>query len=141
VSDDFDAARVTATGPHGQVRGELDVPFVRDQFPPLANGWAFLENAGGSYVPQQVIDRITAYMSETQVQPGAAYGPSASAFERVDGARRLMADMINAREDEIVIGPSTTLNIYVLANALRPLFREDEEIVVTNQDHEANGGA
>jgi len=124
-----------------QIHGELDVSFVREQFPPLANGWAFLENAGGSYVPRQVIDRITAYMSETQVQPGAAYGPSASAFERVDGARRLMADMINAREDEIVIGPSTTLNVYVLANALRPLFREGEEIIVTNQDHEANGGA
>ncbi len=119
----------------------LDMEFVRAQFPPLDNGWAFFENAGGSYVPRQVIDRMTTYMSETQVQPGAAYGPSASAFERVDGARRLMADMINAREEEIVIGPSTTLNVYVLANALRPLFHEGDEIVVTNQDHEANGGA
>lgn len=140
MPDDQDTAREVATDQRARNSAVLDVPFVREQFPPLANGWAFFENAGGSYVPQQVIDRITAYMSETQVQPGAAYGPSASAFERVDGARRLMADMINAREDEIVIGPSTTLNIYVLANALRPLFREGEEIIVTNQDHEANGG-
>jgi cysteine desulfurase family protein (TIGR01976 family) len=119
----------------------LDIAFVREQFPPLTNGWAFFENAGGSYVPRQVIDRMHTYMSETQVQPGAAYGPSALAFDRMDGARRLMADMINAQEDEIVVGPSTTLNVYVLANALRPLFREGEEIIVTNQDHEANGGA
>jgi len=40
-----------------------------------------------------------------------------------------------------VIGPSTTLNVYVLAQALRHLFADGDEIVVTNQDHEANGGA
>jgi len=141
MSEETQTARGAAAAHAGVGNANLDIPFVREQFPPLTNGWAFFENAGGSYVPRQVIDRLTAYMSETQVQPGAAYGPSASAFERVDGARRLMADMINAREDEIVIGPSTTLNVYVLANALRPLFREGEEIIVTNQDHESNGGA
>ena len=36
----------------------LDTTFVRKQFPPLANGWAFFENAGGSYVPQSVLDRV-----------------------------------------------------------------------------------
>ena len=52
-----------------------------------------------------------------------------------------MAALINAQEDEIVLGPSTTLNVAVLAQALRPLIRQGDEIIVTNQDHEANSGA
>ena len=47
----------------------LDTAFVRDQFPPLRDGWVFVENAGGTYVPRQVIDRTREYMTETQVQP------------------------------------------------------------------------
>jgi selenocysteine lyase/cysteine desulfurase len=38
------------------------------------------------------------------------------------------------------VGPSTTLNTYVLANALRSSIKPGDEIIVTNQDHEANIG-
>jgi selenocysteine lyase/cysteine desulfurase len=119
----------------------LDLDFVRRQFPNLGNGWAYFENAGGSYLPQSVIKRMTDFMTECQVQPEALNPLSALSTERLDTARRLMARMINAETDEIVVGPSTTLNVYVLAQALRPLFKPGDEIVVTNQDHEANGGA
>ena len=47
----------------------LDLDFVRRQFPNLGNGWAYFENAGGSYVPTTVIDRLSAYLRETQMQP------------------------------------------------------------------------
>ncbi len=38
----------------------LDTDFVRRQFPGI-DDWAFFENAGGSLVPQTVIDRVRAY--------------------------------------------------------------------------------
>ena len=45
----------------------LDVNFVRSQFPAfkdsLCKNWAFFENAGGSYVPQTVIDNLTDFMT------------------------------------------------------------------------------
>lgn len=119
----------------------LDLDFVRRQFPNLGNGWAYFENAGGSYVPRNVIERMAAFLSESQVQPGAPNPLSRLSEERLTTARRLMAEMINAAPEEVVIGPSTTLNVYVLAQALRPLFKPGDEIVVTNQDHEANSGA
>jgi cysteine desulfurase family protein (TIGR01976 family) len=119
----------------------LDVDFCRSFFPPLANGDAYLENAGGSYAPRQVIGALEAYMRECQCQPGWRFAASRSARERLDRSRNLMAEAINADRDEIVIGPSTTLNVYVLAHALAPLLEPGSEIVVTNQDHEANGGA
>ena len=50
-------------------------------------------------------------------------------------------DVGNVDEEEINFGPSTTQNIYVLANALRPLWKEGDEIIVSNQDHEANAGS
>jgi cysteine desulfurase family protein (TIGR01976 family) len=119
----------------------LDLDFVRRQFPPLANGWIMLENAGGSYVPESVIDRVTRYMREVQIQPSWDFGPSADAAERIATGRRLMAEMINAEPEEVSIGPSTTLNIYLLMQSIRHWFEPGDEVVVTNQDHEANIGA
>jgi len=41
----------------------LDLKFIRSQFPafnePTLKGWAFFENAGGSYPCRQVINRLT----------------------------------------------------------------------------------
>ncbi len=118
----------------------FDVDYVRGLFPAQCWDWAFFENAGGSYVPTSVIDRITAYMTETQVQPGARYPASTKAQERMDEGRKLMAAMIGADEDEVSVSPSTSFNVYVLANALRPLWSDGDEIIVANQNHEANAG-
>lgn len=120
---------------------QLDLPFVRRQFPPLANGWAFFENAGGSFVPQSVIERVRSYMSELQLQPSWTFGTSAEAAARIAEGKRLMAEFVGAGPEEIIIGPSTTMNIYLLAQALRPSLKSGDEVVVTNQDHEANVGA
>ncbi|TFH42006.1 MAG: aminotransferase class V-fold PLP-dependent enzyme [Lysobacterales bacterium] len=95
----------------------LDLDFCRSFFPPLANGEVYFENAGGSYVPQQVIDAMEGYMRECQCQPGWRFASSQSARARLDRAQNLMAEAINADRDEIVVGPSTTLNVYVLAHA------------------------
>ena len=119
----------------------LDVDFCRSFFPPLSSGEVYFENAGGSYAPRQVIDSLDAFMRECQCQPGWQFPSSRSARERLDRAQALMAEAINADRDEIVVAPSTTLNVYVLAHALAPLLAPGSEIVVTNQDHEANGGA
>ena len=119
----------------------LDTAFVRAQFPPLADGWVFVENAGGTYVPRQVIERTREYMSETQVQPNWNFASSLRATERIAHGKRLMAEFINADHDEVVLGPSTTMHVYLMAQALRPLFKAGDEIIVTEQDHEANVGA
>lgn len=119
----------------------LDVDFVRTQFPPLKDGWVFVENAGGTYVPQQVIDRVQAYMSKTQVQPNWGFASSQAATEQIKHGKQLMAEFINADTDEIVLGPSTTMNIFLITQAIRGWFKPGDEIIVSEQDHEANIGA
>ena len=119
---------------------KLNVAFCRDQFPAACWDWAFFENAGGSFVPNSVITRLTNYMTECQVQPGAPFPSSSLAQERMDRGHKNMADMIGADADEVVIGPSTSANIDVLSRALRPLWAEGDEVIVTNLNHEANSG-
>ena len=123
----------------------LDVEYVRSQFPafndPLSSKWSFFENAGGSYVPQNVINHLNNFMISTKVQPYASYDTSKIAGKNMDKATTLFAKMINAETDEIIIGASTTMNMYVLSNAMNYLLRSGDEIIVTNQDHEANIGA
>jgi cysteine desulfurase family protein (TIGR01976 family) len=123
---------------------KLDVAFVRSQFPafdsPPARDWAFLENAGGSYVCRQVVDRLHAFMTAYKAQP---YGPSwmaTRAGEAMDAGYEAIAGILNTRREHLTLGPSTTANLYVLAHALRPGLAPGDEVVVTNQDHEANVG-
>jgi cysteine desulfurase family protein (TIGR01976 family) len=59
----------------------------------------------------------------------------------MDKATNFFAEMINANNDEIIIGGSTTINMYVLSNAIKSLLKPGDEVIVTNQDHEANIGA
>ena len=121
---------------------KLDINFVRSQFPafndPLCKDWSFFENAGGSYVPKTVIDRLSYFMISTKVQPYAEYPMSKIAGNQMDEATKFFANMINAKENEILIGGSTSINLYVLSNALKKILKFGDEIIVTNQDHEAN---
>ena len=123
----------------------FDLNFVRSQFPAFADssldGWAFFENAGGSYASRYTIDRLTNYYTRTKVQPYALYPASVEAGEQMDEAYVRLAGWLNVGVDEVHIGPSTSQNTYVLAKAFRGLWSEGDEIIVTNQDHEANSGA
>ncbi len=118
----------------------LDLDFVRSFFPALNDGWAFMENAGGSLVPHTVIDRVRDYMSECQVQPGDNSAMARDAAARMAEGHRTVAAMINAEPAEVVIGPSTTRNVITLAAAIRGWFEPGDELIVTNLDHEANNG-
>ena len=66
----------------------LDIDFVRSHFPafrdPTLHGWSFFENAGGSYMCQQVIDRLMTFYTQTKVQPGYPYPASNEAENRME---------------------------------------------------------
>ena len=123
----------------------LDVEFCRRQFPSFSHEstsrWAFFENAGGSYVPASVSDWLHRCFTEYKVQPYGFSDMSIRAGEDMDRAYKKMAELINAKDEEITLGPSTTMNVYVLAQAFRNSLSAGDEIIVTNQDHEANIGA
>jgi cysteine desulfurase family protein (TIGR01976 family) len=115
--------------------------YVRSQFPMLADGYAYLDNAGGSAVLGRVADRIRDYLLNSSVQLGASYGGSVSAGERVMQARESVAQLINAyHPEECVMGGSTTHLLQILCRAIAPSINSGDEIIVTHCDHEANIG-
>lgn len=118
----------------------FDAEFARRHFPALSDDWALFDNAGGTVPLAGVIDGVRDYMSRWQVQTGASYRHSAIAAERVAAGTAACARLINASPDEVVLGASTTMNVRVLAQALRPALAPGDEIVVTNLDHESNIG-
>jgi cysteine desulfurase family protein (TIGR01976 family) len=123
---------------------DLDLDFVRAQFPAFSEasleGFAHFENAGGSYACRQAIEWLDRYYRQTKVQPYYPFPPSRAAGEQMDAARERMAAWLGVGSDELHFGPSTSQNTYVIAQALRRTLLPGDEIVVTNQDHEANVG-
>lgn len=122
----------------------LDLDFVRSQFPafsePSLCDLAFFENAGGSYACAPVIDRLSTYYRRLKVQPYYPYAASSEAGRWMDEAHAALAAYLGVGADAVHFGPSTSQNTYVLAHALRRRLQPGDEIVVTNQDHEANSG-
>ncbi len=115
---------------------------VRAAFPALNDDIVFLDNAGGSQVLKRVADRIHDYLLTTSVQLGASYAHSLHAAQKVLAARHAVTELINARHDEeVVMGGSTTLLMFLFTQALRSGIKPGDEIIVTNTDHEANIGA
>ena len=122
----------------------LDIDFVRQQFPafsePSLEDFAHFENAGGSFACGQMIDSLHHYYRATKVQPNYCFEPSHTAGEEMERARIRMARWLNMEAKEVHFGASTSQNTYVLAQALRDYLQPGDEIIVTNQDHEANVG-
>lgn len=123
----------------------LDLAYVRRQFPafsePTLEGWAFFENAGGSFPCQQVLRRLDEFYRRTKVQPYAPYPAARRAGEWMDEAHERLATWLGVSPDWIHVGPSTSQNTYVLAHAFGEMLAPGDEIIVTEQDHEANSGA
>ncbi|TRO67503.1 cysteine desulfurase-like protein [Christiangramia sabulilitoris] len=117
----------------------LDLDFTRTQFPALGKGFTFMDNAGGSQVLGKVIDRISEYMLNYNVQLGASNKISAEAGEKLKQVTTGIAALVNAsRDEEIVIGSSTTMLLRILSLTISQQWQEGDEIIVTDTDHEAN---
>ncbi|ETI62270.1 aminotransferase class V-fold PLP-dependent enzyme [Marinomonas profundimaris] len=122
----------------------LDLAFVRSQFPafrePSLSGQAFFDNAGGSYACKAVIDHLDQYYRETKLQPYHLHPAAQKAGAQMDLAHERLASYLNVDVKDVHLGPSTSQNTYVLAQAFGKLLKAGDEIIVTNQDHEANIG-
>lgn len=124
---------------------QLDLDVVRSNFPafgrPINDGQSFFDNAGGSFACRQTIDALTEYYTDLKVQPYSEFESSRRAGELMDRSRERWAEALGVEGREVVFGPSTTANTYVLAHAFAEVLEPGNEVIVTNQDHEANTGA
>ena len=124
---------------------DFDLNFVRSQFyafdgdNPLSQK-AFFENAGGSSPCKFVVDKLTKFYETTKVQPYGYFNGSIEAGEEMDKSIEKLAQLLRIPTKNLHVGPSTSQNTYVLANALRLSKIRRKAIIVSNQDHESNTG-
>ena len=123
----------------------LDLGFVRSCFPAFEQSpgkdTAFFENAGGSYVLASVIERLNHFYRVNKVQPYGESSIGRMSGEQMDAGRQSMVDLLGMPADTITLGPSTTQNVNTLALACASIVDSDSEVIVSEQDHEANIGA
>ena len=123
----------------------LDPARLRAEFPafaePSLKGQAFFENAGGSYTSRAVLAKLDHYYRATKVQPYGYYPASQAAGEAMNLSFERLAQALNVSADWIHFGPSSSANTYILGKAFGEWLKPGDAVIVTNQDHEANGGA
>jgi cysteine desulfurase family protein (TIGR01976 family) len=113
---------------------------LRREFPALAAGVVFLENAGGSQVPAVVADAMHRYLRETYVQLGAGHPLSKQCTATVAAAHDFARTFVNARHGQAILGPSTTVLLNLLASCYAQVLRPGQEVVLAESGHEANLG-
>ncbi|KAL1624288.1 hypothetical protein SLS56_007908 [Neofusicoccum ribis] len=114
----------------------FDIANARSKFPALNQKQVFFDNAGGSQVLGDVIKSVSDYLSTNNVQLGASYPVGTASTKHFSDGLVAGAQYINAENDEVVIGASTTQLFRNLSIALN--FSPGDELVVSNLDHEAN---
>ncbi len=121
-----------------------DIDLIREKFPALSqetNGkpWVFLDNPGGTQVPQQVIDAISKCLVESNANLGGPFITSQRANIVVEEAHQAMADFVNARSaSEIIFGQNSTSLTFHMSRTLGQLFKPGDEIILTQMEHDAN---
>ena len=137
--------RRSAVGRQGaRILDMLDVTAVRNQFPSLSqlqNGKpvVYLDNPGGTQVPQRVIDAMVHYLQQDNSNHGGAFPTSRRSDAMLEQAHQAMADMLGAASrNEIVFGLNMTTLTMGLSRALSHWVKPGDELIVTRLDHDAN---
>jgi cysteine desulfurase family protein (TIGR01976 family) len=116
----------------------LDIAAVRERFPALTSGAAYLDGPGGSQCPREVLDAVAAYMERSNANLGGAFPTSAESDEVMARGREAAADFTGAEPEGIAFGANMTTLNFLLAHAVARTLRPGDEIVVTQLDHDAN---
>ena len=120
---------------------------TRDYFPSLNRVNSsnqqiiYLDGPGGTQVPIQVIEAISQYYLRSNANTHGEFITSQETDLVMDDLRFKVSVMLGAESpNTISIGQNMTTLNYSLARALSRKFKEDDEVIVTEHDHEANRG-
>ena len=132
---------VTKTAKHSKSvskAGVLNVNEIRKDFPILKTGLIYLDSTASSLTPEPVLQRMLEYYHEyrANVERGV-HRLSVKASEEYEGARKKVADLINAKStSEIIMTKNTTEGINIVANGLN--WKKGDKIVTSVLEHHSD---
>jgi cysteine desulfurase family protein (TIGR01976 family) len=124
--------------------GVFDVAAVRELFPALSrrvgdDPAVYADGPGGTQVPRSVIDAMAGFLREGGSNLGGPFVTSRESSAAERGARRAVADLVNAeRPEEISFGQNMTSLTLSLSRALARTWEPGDQVVCTRLDHDAN---
>jgi cysteine desulfurase family protein (TIGR01976 family) len=116
----------------------FDVSKVRSAYPALADGYAYLDGAAGTQLPDTVIDAIAGAYRAGLGNSGGAFPASARSDVITAECRQAVADLVGGQAEGVILGPNMTTLTFRLANALAAGWGPGDEVIVTRLDHDAN---
>jgi cysteine desulfurase family protein (TIGR01976 family) len=122
----------------------MNIETIRAQFPALAarsekGRTIFFDNAAGTQVPRQCIDRTTDYFVTMNANSGGVFETSLRSDALIEECRVALADFLGASDPaEVAFGANMTTLTQAFARAFGRACREGDEIVTTRLEHEAN---
>lgn len=117
----------------------LNISSIRQQFPALEKPAIFLDNPGGTQIARPSLERIQAYLLDTNANHEGAFATSRASDAMIAAARAAAADFLCAsRHEEIVFGPNMTSLTFNLSRSIARTWAPGDTIAVTRLDHDAN---
>jgi len=117
----------------------LDINHIRQQFPALNRQAIFFDNPGGTQIAKPALDRMVAYLMNTNANHAGAFATSIASDAIIDEAHQAVADFFNAnRAEEIIFGANMTSLTLHISRSLARTWNPGDTIVVTRLDHDAN---
>lgn len=111
---------------------------VRAAYPALADGYAYLDGAAGTQVPDAVISAISGAYRAGIGNSDGAFPASARSDAIMRECRAAVADLVGGDPDGVVLGPNMTTLTYRIAATLASTWRPGDEVIVSRLDHDAN---
>ncbi len=119
---------------------------VRLQFPSLSRTHnnhqiIFFDGPGGTQVPGAVINAITDYYKTSNSNTHGAFVTTQETDCIISKARKSAAVFLHAEnEDTISFGQNMTTLNFALARGIARILRPNDEVLITQLDHEGNRG-
>lgn len=120
---------------------------IRSEFPSLfekdekGNQVVYLDGPGGTQVPISVIESVSDYYKKSNANTHGEFPSSKKTDNIMESMREKASVFLGAESKETIsIGQNMTTLNYSLARAFSKLFKEGDEVIITELDHEANRG-
>ena len=125
----------------------LEINKIRENFPSLnlkdshGNDIIYLDGPGGTQVPSNVINSISDYYKKYNANTHGEFITSIETDKIMDELRSKAASFLGAEDGKCIsIGQNMTTLNFSLARCLSKIFKEGDELIISELDHEANRG-